>query len=408
MIVPVLQGWWADHRTRIVQIAIALMIIATPLRLEFGFSRLLGEQAPTGAIDLKLRYMEVHSWFAGRAVYKELEVSVYPPASYAILWPFLGWSTLTSTRWLWAATTVAALGWFAYLIVRESCADTLLEGIFVGLLPFSMYATSVTIGNGQLIVHLLPALVAGLALLHGRRRGWREDLLAEGLILMALVSPTLSAPFFWIVVFVPNTLWPAVLVSLGYGTLTLLAVSFQWAGLVSLLQDWSDRAVRGAFSGSVHGGYANLHSWLAALGLRTWDCPASLLALAALGVWTYRHRHGDLWFLLGVAALVSRLWAYHRLYDDLLILLPMITLFRIAKQSPSADGGGVVAGALLAISWVAMLSPPRLLLSPPPWNWLFQAEQTIVWVAVLIFLLDRARREKARRVADEFLVYTSS
>jgi len=89
------------------------------------------------------------------------------------------------------------------------------------------------------------------------------------------------------------------------------------------------------------------------------------------------------------------------LYDDLLIVLPMITLFRIAKQSPSADGSGVVAGVLLAASWVAVLSPPHLLLCPPPWNWLFQAEQTVVWVAVLAFLLDQARREKIETPAPE-------
>jgi len=188
-----------------------------------------------------------------------------------------------------------------------------------------------------------------------------------------------------------------VLVSFGYGALTLLAGSFQGAGPVSLLQDWSDRAVAGAVWGSAAGGYANLHSWLAVFGLQIWDRPASLLVLAALGVWTYCHRHADLWILLGVAALVSRLWTYHRLYDDLLILLPMITLFRLAKQSPSADGRGVVAGVLLTAGWVAVLTSPRLLDSPPPWNWLFQVEQTGVWVAVLIFLLDQARREKTMK-----------
>jgi hypothetical protein len=378
------------------------MILAAPPRLEFGFSRLLGDQGPTGAIDLKLRYHEVHNWFAGTDVYQKLRNAVYPPASYAILWPFLGWSTWLSARWLWGATAVVALGWLAYLIVRESRADTLLEHIFVGLLPFSMYATSVAVGNGQPIVPLLPALVAGLVLLHGRRRGWRGDLLAAGLILMTLVSPTNSAPFFWIVVLVPQTLWPAVLVSLGYGALTLLAVSFQSDGPVSLVRHWSLRAGAGVSWGSVHGGYANLHSWLAALGQQTWDWPASLLVLAALGVWTCCHRHAELWILLGVAALVSRLWTYHRLYDDLLIVLPMITLFRVAKQSPSADGSGVIAGVLVAAGWVAVLSPPGLLLQSPPWNWLFEAEQTAVWAAMLIFLLNQARREKIPRRGETY------
>lgn len=380
------QGWWGERRPRILQIAIVLMLIISPHRLVVGFSRLLWEQAPAGAVDLQLRYNEVHNWFAGISVYGNLLGATYPPASYLMLWPFLGWLRWTAAQWLWAAATVVALGWLTYLIVRESCADAPLERLFVGLLPFSMYATSVAVGNGQLIVPLLPALVAGLVLLRGRQRECYENWLAGLLILMALVSPTISAPFFWIVVFVPHTFWPAALVSLGYGVLTVLAASFQWAGSVSLLHEWHAVAVRGASWGSVHGGYANLHTWLAALGLRTWDRSASLLVLAALGGWTYRHRHADLWLLLGVAALVSRLWTYHRLYDDLLILLPMITLFRIAKQRLSVNGSGVVASVLLAASWVAVLSPPRLLDFPPSWNWLFEAEQTVVWVAMLAFL----------------------
>jgi len=270
------------------------------------------------------------------------------------------------------------------------------EGLFVGLLPFSMYATSVATGNGQLIIPVLSALVTGLVLLLDGRQGGRKDVLAGFLILMTLVSPTISAPFFWIVMFVPRTLWPAALISLGYGALTLFAASGQRADLLSVLLKWSTRARGGVLWGTVGGGYANLHSWLAALGLEGWNLSASLLVLAALGIWTYRHRRGALWCLLGVTALVSRLWTYHRVYDDLLILLPAIALFRIAKQSSSADRNGMVAGVLLAATWIAVLSPPRLLLFPPPWNWLFQVEQTVVWGLVLIFLLSRSPSESSR------------
>src|SRR5262250_253237 len=193
----VLRGWWVGHRRRLLQIAVVLMLMRTPHRLEVGFSRLLWEQAPAGAIDLQLRYKEVHKWFAGRPVYKESGAAVYPPASYAILWPLLGWLGWTAVQWLWAATAVVALGWLTYLVVRESGADGLLERVFVGLLPFSMYATSVALGNGQLVIPVLPALVAGLTLLRGEQRGWHESLLAGLLALITLVSPTISAPFFW-------------------------------------------------------------------------------------------------------------------------------------------------------------------------------------------------------------------
>jgi hypothetical protein len=133
--------------------------------------------------------------------------------------------------------------------------------------------------------------------------------------------------------------------------------------------------------------------------MEKWILPSSLLALVVLGFWTYRHRHGDIWLLLGVTALVARLWAHHRWYDDLLILLPMVALFRVAKRAPSAEGDDVVAGLLLGITTLAMLAPGGLYLFPPPWNGLYVAGQVIVWVVVLIFLLDRARRKNATQAA---------
>ncbi|MFI5396958.1 MAG: hypothetical protein ACHQ9S_15585 [Candidatus Binatia bacterium] len=139
-------------------------------------------------------------------------------------------------------------------------------------------------------------------------------------------------------------------------------------------------------------GYANLHAWMSGLGLKRWMLPASFLVFAALGMWTYRYRHADLWLLLGVSALVARFWVYHRVYDDLLVLLPMVALFRIAKRGPCADGADVAAAVLLAISVMAMLAPARL--GFDPWVRFFNVGHTLVWLTVLLFLLDRAQREK--------------
>jgi hypothetical protein len=380
------------------------MILLALLKLGDEFRRLLWQSDPVGAIDLKQRHVEVHRWFAGRPVYRELKNALYPPASYVILWPLLGWIAVTPARWLWAFTTVVALWWLVRLTVQESGADTTLERVFVALMPLSMNATGVTIGNGQLTVHLLPILVAGLLLLHRGRRGWSGDLLAAVLILVTLVKPSLSVPFFWMVLFVPAGLRPTLLVSLGYIALTLFAASFQESGLWTLLHDWLARSSALAVSG----GYANLHIWLAALGLEAWLLRASLLALVVLGLWTYRHRHEDPWLLMGVAALVARFWTYHQLYDDLLILLPMVALFRIAKREQTVAGGDVAAVVLLVITVLAMLLPARLLFLLPPWGLLFTGGHAIVWIVVLIFLLDRARRERSTREGVAAAIHRSA
>jgi hypothetical protein len=389
-----LRSWWAGHSGTLLRLGVVLMALAASIWLGYEFWRLLWGEAPIwgsspiGAYDLKLRHEEVHLWFAGRPVYTKPRPSTYPPGSYVILWPLLGWLNFAMARRLWAATSGVALGWLIYLIVRESRADTSLERAFVAFIPLSMYATGATIGNGQLMVHLLPMLVAGLLLLQRRQCGCREDLVAAALLLIALVKPSVSVPFFWIVLLVPGRLRPALLVTLGYVVLTLLAASFQEAGLLPLFRSWLARS-----SGMAEYGYADLHLWLRALGLKEWILPASLLTLVALGFWTYRYRHGDLWLVLGVTAVVGRLWTYHRWHDDLLMLLPMVALFRVAKRGARTDGGDVMAGVLLAIITLAMLAPGGLYLLPPPLKMLYVFGLVLVWVVVLVFLLDIARRQ---------------
>jgi len=290
-----LRPWWAAHRTALLRLAIVILAVLAVLKLGDEFRRLLWDSGRLGAVDLKLRYQEVQAWFAG----KPLDRAGYPPASQVILWPFLGWLSLPQARWLWAITSVTALGWLSYLTIRESGASGAQERAVAALIPLSMNATGVTIGNGQLLVHLLPALVAGLILLYrGHSQGHRK-LLAIVLLLASLVKPNASVPFFWLVLFAPGKLGLALLVGAGYVALTE-------AGLVQLLSHWSTSAADGTTRWAVTLGYGSLHGWLHALGLERWNLLASLVVLLALGGWTYRHRHDDLWLLLGVTALVAR------------------------------------------------------------------------------------------------------
>ena len=393
----ILRTFWAKHSTMVLTFAIALMAVLGVMKLGEEFWRLILDWAPgtSAAVDIKFRYKEVHLWFAGKPVYSELIVAVYPPETYVILWPLLGWLALAPARCLWAITSVATLLWLVYLVVKESNADKPLERVFVALMPLSMNATANGIGIGQLPVLLIPALLAGLLLLH-RRSGWREDILVAALVLIALAKPTLTVPFFWIVLFVPGRLRPAILVILGYVALTIFAASFQEPGLLSILHDWVDSASAVPIRVKGVSAYGNLHIWLQTLGLPEWSLPASLLVLVALGFWIYLNRHLDIWLLLGVTAIVARFWTYHRWHSDLLILLPMITLFRIAKQDSSADRSAVLAGVLLAITVLAMFAPYRVLYLPSPWSLLFTGGHAIVWIVMLIFLLYQAYQKKNR------------
>jgi len=376
--ISVVRSWWERYRRVGLSGAVVLMGALAAYRLGYAFARLLWNYGDWANVDIRFFHRLVHGWFAGQPI----PGSVYPPAA----------------RWLWAVTSIAAVGWLTHLVVRQSGATRPLERWFVGLLPLSMYATSATIGNGQLAVHLLPALLAGTLLLAGKR-GRGTDLLAALLILFALIKPTISAPFFWIVIFSFGSLGPAATVVAGYVGLTLLAALLRNPEVApEIVKNSVEKGVEGVAIGSaeIGGGFANLHDWLTALGLERWNLAGSLAILLVFGFWAFRHRRIDLWVLLGVAALVSRFWAYHRLHDDLVILIPMITLFRIAQGRSSVGGAAATgAGILLALAWLGSMAPAGLLFASPPLNLMFDAGQTVVWLCLLAFLIWVARRERS-------------
>ncbi len=390
-IVAGLRGWWTVHQPTVLGLAVMVMALLAVLKLGDELRRLVWDQGWTGAIDLKLFHVWVGDWFAGRPVYGDVEPAKYPPASFPILWLLLGWSSISVARWLWAATSVGALAWLALLLVRESGARSWLQRAFVALMLLSLNATGVAIGNGQIILLVLPFLLAGLLRLRQPAAGWRHDLLTATLILLSLVKPTISAPFFWLVLFGAGRLVPAIFVTLGYLGLTLVGASFQDTPILPLLATWQ----RQASANVVDYGYANVHSWLSDRGLETLTLPVSMITLLALGLWVYRHRKGELWVLVGVAALIARFWNFHMLYDDVLVVLPMITLFQIAQRGPRPDGAGVLAGLLLAASVVAMLLPARLSWAPWPWNAPFTIGHPLLWGAILLFLLERAEHQRS-------------
>ena len=180
---------------------------------------------------------------------------------------------------------------------------------------------------------------------------------------------------------------PAMMTVVMYICITFFAVSFQGAKLFVLIKKWLLVGKHAGLNAAY--GYANLHQWMSSIGLDEWIPHASLSMLVLLGWWLYYNRNKDICLLMGVTAIVSRIWTYHAPYDDILILISMIALFRIAKQGPSRGGEDVIAGILLTIIWFSVLSPGRLLTFPSPWDLMFIIGQTIVWFAILIFLFKK-------------------
>jgi hypothetical protein len=161
-------------------------------------------------------------------------------------------------------------------------------------------------------------------------------------------------------------------------------------------------------------GSANVHKWLTLVGLESLLAIVSLAVLAGLGVWAMHHRTVDIWLLLGVAALVARLWTDHRPHDDILLLIPMIALFRLASTRWLEPGVRTAAALLFGALLVSSVAP-QWLVAPGSWRhapaWiqgpalsrlvlLYEVGQTVLWLATLAFLLNRAHRYRSSRHAS--------
>jgi hypothetical protein len=342
---------WSIHGSRLLAGAALLMAVMGGMMLTARFTRLVS--TPSGAIDLRYYVDWAHLWFARQPVYALPEGPEYPPGSMPLLWLLVGWLRFDQARLWWAIVDVVALTGLAIGFIRATGAKGLAPRAFVAMLLPSMTPTGAAVGNGQLILHVLPILLIALVVLPRRSPGWRRDIVAALLLAFTLVKPTVSVPLFWAACVVYGGVRVVLLAAAAYAGLTLFAAAFQDATLWDLLKTCVMNAVRQATIAPD----VNLQFVLRLLGLHAWMLPASALALGLLGVWTYRHRRQDVWVLLGIAALVARLWTYHRLYDGVLVTIAEVALFRMASRRFRADGIGVAAGTLLAANVLIFLFP---------------------------------------------------
>lgn len=397
-----MRAWWVSRQRAALTVAVVIMAMASVTWLCYEFFRFFQQplsigswRIHPGAIDFEILRAMVKAWFTGAPVYTGItgRLNTHPPASMVLLWPFYGAPDRTTAVIVWTATAVIALAALSWLGVRGSGATTAPERLFVGLLPLATYPAGAVIGNGQISIHAMTAILAALLLLRESARGWRVDLLAAALLLIALSKPSLTAPFFWMAMFSASRLSPVILVGLAYCGLTLLAATFQEAGLFELFAQFLDRAA----ALSVAAGESNVHRLLSRFGRSEWIGVASLAILLVHGAWVWRHRGVDLWVQIGVTGIVARFWTYHRWYDDLLILPAMVTLFRLAKCGRVPVPLNTVAGCLLACILPLMIAPGGLYLLPVPWKHFYQTAQVLTWLAILFFLAIVAWREQGGR-----------
>jgi hypothetical protein len=257
-----------------------------------------------------------------------------------------------------------------------------------------MYASGAAIGNGQIIVLILPVLLAALLQIQRADYSWKTEFAACCLFLFALVKPSLTAPFFWIILLIPGRLRTALFIVAGYAGLSFFSSSYQEQSLFSLVRGWLSTSSESMAGHAKNFSQSNLHSWFAAQAIEQWAPAVSLMILLLLGIWISLNRKADPWLIISAAAIVSRIWTYHAWYDDLLIAPAMIALFRIANSKGIDRNLQSTLRISLFVCILFMIAPGGLYLFPSPWKELYVAGQVFIWLSLLAFLMFFVYRDK--------------
>lgn len=389
---------------------VAVLLVLAGLRLPPGYDSLLFA-APAqrsesryiavghGATDLVSRRLETEDFFSGR----RRGGRVYPPATYAMLWPFIASGSLEAARWIWAAVLTVSLAWLCGISAHASGFADPLARLAMGLVPLGCIATSSALGTGQLTLPVLALMTAAVLRLARSPRTRGDDATTAALFTLASVKPTLVAPVGWLLLVLPRSIVPAGLAAFFYASVTGIAFALRGRigtplPVVPRPPGAGPRPPLFIEENMFAFGYANLQNWLVHLGIGfPWVILPPVLGLVLLGWWTWRHRDVDPWLLLAVACLVARLCFYHRLYDDLLVLPVLVALARLASgaTAPSpvagpvqvADPGDATAEIRAASLWTlvavagSLLAPASLPVAAR------HAVATGAWVAALVLLV---------------------
>ena len=381
------EEWLSRHKEKFLTGAICFLVVLGAPRLFYQVWRLLFKDGGNGANDLLLLRQWIIDWFEGKPIYSYILF----PATFPTLWPITGWLSIEATRWLWLGLYAVAL-WVLVRILKSGAVirdgkETVLLALFV----LTIYPTGVTIGNGQMALLLLPAVVAGLIISRdGNLTPWRRAA-AVALLIFSSSKLPVTAPFFLILMISLKDLKTMTAVGLSYIALTFFSLSFRKMSIPEFTSRWTNET-----PGVVTvGGHGNIHHFLSPLGIDNFLLPSSALILAALAVWIYKFRKTDFWVQLGVAAIIARFWAYHRLYDDILMIIPMAAVLRLLRNGDLSENERAAAIIIFTVSVVSFLIPGFFLQFPHPWGALFQGVQTTIWLSLLAFLLYYAYKKNS-------------
>jgi hypothetical protein len=379
---------WSGAATAVLLLGIAALAAH---RLAWALPHAIADIAPFSAMNVAYRYDELTGWFAGELIYRsDFGRLTYPPATYVFLWPILGWLPYGPARLLYVCATIAAALAAAILIYRAAAPMAERHRLLVVAGLAASYPLQSAVFLGHVLPFMVIALAAGAAAILLSRTSVSADIAAAACLALSLSKPTLAPPLVAAILISAWRWRPTVLTAAFYGTAAVAASLAHGGNPITLHLSWLRANNQRSVDDELGSALPNVHGWLDSIGFGPWGPLAALVILAAFCAWAMQRRSVDVWVLLGIAAVVARLWSYHRPYDDAVLFLAALALMRLAHGPKTMRRAA--AHVLLAGTCLALLTPTWALFEIAPTARLVVYNiQTALWIALLVFLLISAR-----------------
>jgi hypothetical protein len=291
----------------------------------------------------------------------------YPLWSYfsatLVTWP----PVYNSGRFYNGVLNLLVLAGIVYWAYRVGAERDRILGYFLAASVFAVNSICTTFMVGQYGVQVLAALTGLLVL--DRRNRW----LAAGLCFgFAMIKLSIAAPF--ALPFMAKGRWRLLFVAGGYLLIgTLIIWPLVKIGPIEVLSQMTVAA--GHYENA---GYS-LNNLLEGFGLESQLAMklAAVVSLVAAMVILYLWRSASLLTLFGIAAVTSRGWCYHRLYDNLVLVFLLLALGMTAWRTRSLS-----AFLVYFLVGVSLWMPGRLTMQT---SWIIF--QWTVWMIGLVGLL---------------------
>ena len=308
----------------------------------------------------------------------------YPASGLILMWPYAVWDWPTAKA-LWALSNLLFTGVILLCLFRLLPADTekstklLLTSLFLMGTPWR-----VGIANGQHALFSLCFLLVSVVELSRRRfRVWAP-------LAISWFKYTIALPLSLLFVRSRSGRSALLAASLTHGALTVFAASWTHTSPVRMLLGPIEVARSLSLT---ERGYLDVFVIGATLGVES-SALAGVAGLAILFVTyvTLRHDRDDL-SSLSTLALASMTISFHRMYDFIVLVIPLAYAVRMHAKGFRAQGYLLVVGIIwfldrVVVGWPATGPAARvaqLFLPIQEWPFSFEVLTIYFWFKVLVF-----------------------